>query len=254
MEMTGQHGQIEAVALRIMAIRADAVRAYAKHLGLADPTMGEVDRLAQIKGRAIAPEACGPEIPLAPARGRMVRVEPVAMRLMADGWVPQHGGFRGRDAARSADVFDEMDRQAARAGGDRPFTARQVAAGRTYAALVERHACVGIKGRSIETASGSGRPGSGGIMDLILDEGRAIAAMQGAIGDGWALAVVRASKRKRTPLSVRELVDRVCLRGQTISAVLEACGWSVYGETRVWARQALAEALDRMAARVQMGA
>lgn len=254
MEMSGQMVRIEATVLRLVAIRAGAVRAFAKQLGLADPTMGPADRLAEIKGRAVAPETCGPEMPVAPARGRMVRVEPVQMLLTATGWAPQHSGYRGRDAARGADVFDEMDRQAARAGGARPFTLRQIAAGRAYAALVERHASVGIKGRSIETgAGGSGNRGGGGIIDLILDEGRAIASMQAAIGDGWALAVVRASKRKRTPLTVRELVDRVCLQGQTISEVLQSCGWSVYGETCVWAREALAGALDRMAPWSQIG-
>lgn len=247
METAGMQNNIEATVLRMVALRADAVRALARHLGMDDPTGGEDDRLAEIKGRAVAPDACGPEIPMAPARGRMVEVRPVMMQMTDAGWQPQHGGYRGRNAARASDVFDEMGLQARRAGGAAPFTARQIAAGRAYAALVERHASVGIKGRSIETAGGSGTPGSGGIMDLIIDEGRAIASMQAAIGDGWALAVHRQGRRRRVPLTVRELVDRVCLRGETLSGVLEACGWSVYGETVTWAREALAGALDRMA-------
>lgn len=253
MENAEQQKRIEATVLRLVALKTDAVRAYAKRLGLPAPILCPADRMAAMKGRAVAPEACGPSMPIAPARGRLLRVEPVAMLLTAEGWVPKHGGYRGRDAARAADVFDEMDLQAARAGGGRPFTARQIAAGRTYAALVERHASVGIKGRSVETASGGGgQAGSGGIMDLILDEGRAIASMRAAIGDGWALAVVRASKRKRTALLARDLVDRVCLQGQTISTVLAACGWSACGDTRAMARDAMAAALDRMAMQVQM--
>lgn len=239
--------QINATVLRMVARRTDAVRAVARQFGLPDPTMGEEDRLAVLKAKAVAPESCGPDVPVAPARGRVVPVAPVVMRLTNDGWQPEHGGWRGRDASRAADVFDEMARQARRAGGEDPFTARQVAAGRLYAAMVERHSAVGLKGRSIETML-SGRSGRGGdgIMDAILDEGERIASMRAAIGDGWALAVVRQSKRQRTPLTVRELVDRVCLRGQTISEVLEACGWSVYGEAREWARTALADALERI--------
>lgn len=240
--------EIEATVLRMVARRTEVVRAIASAMGLKDPTMGEGDRLATLKARAVAPETCGPDMPVAPARGRMVRVAPVAMQLTDEGWAPQHGGFRGRDAARAADVFDEMARQARRAGGDDPFTQRQKGAGRAYAALVERHSAVGLKGRSVETML-TGRSGRGGdgVMDIILDEGAEIAAMRSAVGDGWALVVVRQSKRKRTPLTVSELVDRVCLRGETVSAILDACGWSVYGESRDWARAALAEALDRMA-------
>lgn len=240
--------EIEATVLRMVARRTEVVRAITSAMGLKDPTMGEGDRLATLKARAVAPEACGPDMPVAPARGRMVRVAPVSMQLTAEGWAPQHGGHRGRDAARAADVFDEMARQARRAGGEDPFTPRQKAAGRIYAALVERHSAVGLKGRSIETMlTGRGGGGGDGVMDIILDEGAAIAAMRAAVGDGWALVVVRKSKRKRTPLSVAELVDRVCLRGETISDVLLACGWVKYGESVLWARTALADALDRMA-------
>ncbi len=245
MDMMQDEGMVRR-AMAMAAQRQQAVAAVGRWLGIT-VTLTEADRLDAIRGAAVPPASCGPDMPVSPARGRLIALPLLATVRTNDGYDVAHVGYRGRDAARARDVWDEMADQARRAGGYDPFTARQKGAGRTYAALVERHQSVGLRGRSVETMHGRGGPASGGIMDLVLDEGRAIASMHAAIGDGWALEVRRQSKRRRVPLTVRELTDRVCLGGQTISAVLEACGWSVYGETRDWAQDALARALDRLA-------
>lgn len=245
MDMMQNEALVRAAMARA-AVRQSAVRAVARWLEIDLPPETEAERLDRIRADAVPPASCGPDMPLAPARGRLIALPPLATVRTDTGYDVAHVGFRGRDAARARDVWDEMADQARRAGGYDPFTARQKAAGRTYAALVERHQSVGLRGRSVETMHGRGGLPSGGIMDRVLDEGRAIASMQAAIGDGWALEVRRQGKRRRVALTVRDLADRVCLGGQTISAVLAACGWSVKGETRDWAQDALARALDRM--------
>lgn len=238
---------VDAAVLRIMARRQQAVVSICRQLGLPSERT-EAERILSIKAAALPPERCGPEIPAAPARGPMVAFAPMGMRRSEDGYTLAHAGFRGRDAARAADAFDLMARQAQRRGGALPFTPAQIHAGRVYAALVERHSSVGLKGVSVETMmSGRGGGGGEGFMDAVLAEGEAIERMRAAIGEGWALEITRKSRRKRLPLRLRELVDRVCLEGLTISDVLEGCGWGVYGETVIWARKALADALDRMA-------
>lgn len=183
--------------------------------------------------------------PVAPARGPMQLVETILTlpdgRRVADG----AAHWRGMDA------LSIMCRHAfARHSGPAssfvpPFTGAQIATARTYAALVERHEAAGLKCASLEGRSGGGGDGAAFIVAVLADRDQ-IAALRSAIGEGWALEVTRNSRRRRVPLTVRELVDRVCLGGETISEVLAACGWSMKGETRLWARTKLAEALDRM--------
>lgn len=247
MEVTWQEGLDEAVA-RLVRMRWGAVRQLARHFGLPEPARGEAGRIAALKRQAVAPEGCGPEMPLAPARGRLVPVAPIAMVRAADGYVPQHVGFAGRDAARAADVWDRMAAQAARAGGEAPFTVQQVATGRAYAALVERHAAFGLRGRSVEVLAGRGGGASDGVMDAVIDEGRRIAAMERAAGGGMALAVRRQRGAGRSGVPVLALVRAVAVDGLDLSAVLRRYGWAAQGPNREAAREALAAALDRMGA------
>lgn len=246
MDMMRNEEMVRAAMARA-AQRQRAVVAVARWLQIDLPPATEAERLDRIRAEGVPPASCGPDMPVAPARGRMIAFSPRAFVLTAKGYDMAHVGYRGRDAARARDVWDEMADQAKRAGGFDPFTARQKDAGRAYAALVERHQSVGLRGRSVETMQGRGGLATGGISEAVLKEGDTITAMQASIGDGWALEVRRQTKRRRAPLSVRELVDRVCLGGQTIGAVLQACGWSVKGETRDRAQDVLARALDRMA-------
>ena len=232
---------------RLLMLRRAALRSLSKAFGLGLPPEGEGQRLGAIKAASVAPESCGPEIPLAPARGRLLAVEPFEMVRTAEGYEAQHVGFAGRDAARAADVWDRMADQARRAGGADPFTPAQVATARTYAMLVERHSAVGLKGRSIETAGRGGASAGDGVMDLIIDEGRRIAAMERAVGAGLAMAVRRQGKAGRTGIGALVLVQSVCLQGLSVSEVLVRHGWSKYGDTVARAQAALGQALDRMA-------
>lgn len=238
---------LEMASLRMVARRAEAVRSVSRQIGLRLVPADEGARLMAIKAAAVAPTRCGPEIMPAPARGPMVAFAPVEMRRTDDGYEPQHVGFRGRDAARAADAFDVMTDQARRRGGEVPFTRAQIDTGRYYAALDEAHSSHGLKGVSVETMMvGRGGGAGGGAMEAALHQRATLDRMRAAIGDGWALEVTRKSKRSRVPLTVRELVDLVCLHGLTISEVLRQRGWAVYAETVIWARSVLAAALSRM--------
>ena len=236
-----------------LARHAGALRTVAAIMRVNLPGGTQQARVAALRARAVPPASCGGDMPTAPARGPLVAVPPLEVRLSDNGYDTAHVGFQGRDAARASDAFDRMADQARRAGGVDPFLAFHKLTARTYAALVERHSCVGLKGRSIETML-AGRSGGGGdgVMDLIIDEGRKIDAMRLAVGDGWALEVRRQGKRRRVPLSVLDLVDQVCLQNRTIGEVLRACGWSEKGETRAWAQASLSETLERMSKKVNL--
>jgi hypothetical protein len=239
---------LNAHVLRLVARKTEALRSIARAMDLPPPLLCEADRMAYLKARAMAPESCGSEIPAAPAKGPLVAVKPMAMQMGEDGPVLVHTGWRGRDAARALDVWDTMARQARRAGGVDPFTAAQVAAGRAYGALVERHEARGLRGVSVETMmAGRGGPGGGGLSEAVLKEGRHLDALRRAIGDGLALEVQRVSRRARGVLTVRALVDGLCVEGLAIGPQLRLAGWSDRNtDVLAAARDAVAQALDRM--------
>lgn len=240
-------GALNAHVQRVVARQMQAMASIARAMGLPPPLMSEADRLAYLKARAEAPESCGPEIPVAPAKGEMLAVPPMAMQMGEDGPVLVHVGFRGRDAARALDVWDEMARQALRAGGEEPFTRAQVAAGRAYGALVERHSARGLRGISAETMmAGRGGQGGDGFLEALLAEGARLDAIVQAIGDGVALEVRRVSRRARGVVTVRALVDGLCLEGRTLAGQLRRAGWDTNGATIEAARDKVAQALDRM--------
>lgn len=244
MEMTAGC-EFDGMVGRLVAARGRALVGLAKVFGVPLPAPTEAGRLAALKARAVAPEACGPEIPLAPARGAVVPFQPVAVVRGRDGYEVQPAGFAGRSGARSADAFDRMADQAGRAGGVDPFTPAQVATGRAYAALVERHAAFGLRGRSVEVLAGRGGGGSDGVMDAVIDEGRRIAAMERAAGHGVALSPLR-DGAGRQAVMVLVLVRMVCVEGLDLSAVLRRHGWAPKGDSRAALRLALGLALDRM--------
>jgi hypothetical protein len=239
---------LNAHVLRMVAWRNTALRSIARELGLPPPLLSEADRMADLKAQAVAPESCGPDMPMAPARGKLVAVEPMAMQMTEEGPVPVHTGWRGRDAARAQDVWDEMATQALRAGGDEPFSRAQVAAGRAYGALVERHEARGLRGVSVETMmAGRGGPGGGGLSEAVLAEGRRLALLRRQIGDDVALEVQRVSRRARGVVTVRALVDGLCLHGVALGRQLRLAGWSDRNaDVMTTARGAVAAALDRM--------
>jgi hypothetical protein len=239
---------LNAHVLRMVARKMDAWRSIARAMDLPPPLLTEADRMAHLKARAVAPESCGPDMPVAPAKGKMLAVKPMAMQMGEDGPALVHTGWRGRDAARAMDVFDEMASQALRAGGGEPFTRAQVAAGRAYGALVERHSARGLRGISVETMmAGRGGQGGGGYLEALLKERARLDALQAVIGAGVALEVRRVSRRARGVVTVRALVDGLCLEGLTLAALLRRSGWCATDAATVQAaRDAVAGALDRM--------
>lgn len=209
----------------------------------------EADRIRAVKERGYVPEVCGDAIPEAPARGAIRVFQPMSLFPNGkDDWVARPSGYRGRSAMQRADVFDVMAAKAVSNGKPAPFTRAQVAAGRYYRDLVERHACAGVRCSSVE-ALRSGGGGSGSFIDAVLRDREEIEWIRRRIGTGTAMAVrkIRPSKRgSRVNITDRRLVDMVCLEDKPISAVLRAHGWSVRGQTSGALRQALAEGLGRM--------
>ena len=186
-----------AAVAQIASIKRAMVRRLASNLGIACPGDEEDQRLQFMLDAARAPESCGPEIPVAPARGRILAYAPQAVRPTATGYEVQHDGFRGRDAVRGADAFDVMMQQARRNGGADPFTPAQVEVGRTYAMLVERHSSVGLKCASVEAMARGGGSGAGSFMDAVLHEAEVIRRMVAAVGPGNALEVRRGAGGQR---------------------------------------------------------
>lgn len=213
------------LAAQLMQERAIALRRIARAQGRRPATANQ--------HHAPIPLSCGPAIPLAPARPRLIAIKAQAKD--------------GPAAARTGDIFDLMRDQAWRAGGDDPFTTRQKWVARAYASLTEHHMGAGMKTQSVETLmTGGGGGATGGIMDLLLDEGRQIEAMRAAAGDIFAFEVKRAGKHKRSGIPLLALVDAVCLLGQSPSQVLRDNGWQADGRNCIKAHIALQSALDRM--------
>lgn len=224
---------------RMIAAKLRAVRSMAFRMGLADPFAAtEAERMAGLKAAAMPPASCGPEMPVAPARGEVVAYPPMAMLPTGqEGYALQHAGFRGRDALRARDALD----------GVAGLSGTLAKAGRAYAALVERHASRGLRCTSVEARIGGG--GCGGnrdYTDVLLGEARLIERIQAAIGDGLALEVQRQGGKRRA-IPVRRLVDMVCVEGRPLDGVLKVHGWSLGSATREPLRLALVQALTRMA-------
>ncbi|MFN6976561.1 MAG: hypothetical protein ACK4OP_00415 [Gemmobacter sp.] len=219
-------------------------------------------RLQAVRSLGSVPEACGPDIVPAPARGPVRLVTPyvqVGNARINDGWRGP-GEAVPRAALARADIWDLMLREAAarhaRAGGDTPFdppfTPSQIAMARHYRDLVERHDAGGMRCSSVEAQACRG--GAGGFADAFLAEGRAIAAIRARIGDGAALVLrrIRPSARgTRSVISDRALVDGVALGDMAVGAVLARHGWALSAAVREAARAALAAALDRMQGHVR---
>lgn len=213
--------------------------------------LDEAARVSFVRGFGAAPEACGPEVPNAPARGAVRLVDFRAAYPVGSGGdvAFKPAGFMGRRTMTVADVFDTMAAQAARKRRAFGLTASQVAMARTYRGLVERHAAGAVRCSSIEAMPSGGRGDAAGFTDARLESARRIDRLRRRVGSGCGLAVrrVRPSDRgARSSIPDLDLVNRVCLADQDISAVLRAYGWSVKGQTVQAATAALALALDRM--------
>lgn len=215
----------------------------------------EQERIAAVLARGHVPADCCDKIPVAPARGPFRVVQPQQFYPDGEeGYAVKGAGYRGRKVMQMADAFDVMAAKAARHKKGSPFTASQINMGRHYRDLVERHACAGVKCSSVEALRAGGSGQGGEFMDAVLRDREEIERLRRRIGTGQAMAVrrIRPSKRgSRASITDRRLVDMVCLEERTISDVLKAHGWSVYGDTVKATTRALADALGRMAGPVR---
>ena len=220
--------------------------------------------IAEIKAAGAVPSSCGPDIPVAPARGdvstfRPMELVPGTVGVARDTGHWERGEDQRRRGARIKDVFDRIEDEARKAhkargeGAGRlvlPFTPAQVQIGRDYRNLVERRAAGGIKCASLEAAGRRSGGGGGEFADAFCGDGRRLMAMRRRVGDGASLVIRRVrpslSGRPRSTIRDMRLVDLVCLEDKDPTAVLEMHGWAVKGATREAVRKALAAALDRM--------
>lgn len=212
-------------------------------------TVEEAIGMSRVHLRAATPFECGPEVTAAPARGPMKVTTP--RRLVGNASV--RDGYLGRKRMEEADVFDAMMKdardRAERQGAEfvPPFTPGQIAMGRHYRALVERHDAGGMKCSALDAQRGDGA--GGGFMDAFMDEGREIARIHARIGEGQAMALRRirpSSRGSRRAITDRALIDMVCLSGMTLSEVLRAHGWAKSATVLEKCRTAICGTLDRM--------
>lgn len=219
----------------------------------------EAARLGALMVKGAPPLACGPDIPVAPARGAMTAFRPIelvpgSVGLARDTGHWERGEDQRRRAGRLKDVFDRMaDGAALRGEGEGhsapSFTPGQVQVARDYRNLVERHAAGGVRCASLETAGRRSGGAGGEFIDAFVTEGRKLEAMQRRIGTGAAMRRLRPSKRGGAATGLitdRVLVDMVCLGDKHLGEVLSAHGWSVQTDALNTLRKALAAALDRM--------
>jgi hypothetical protein len=216
----------------------------------------EAARVEAMLRAAAPPVDCGPEMPVAPARGPFRVFEP---RVTAPGGRLVHDGYRGQGEARHRkaiarlDVFDVMTAQARRRSKDAPplFTAAQVAAGRAYAELTERAGASGYSGTSLEVSAVRVRgAGNGDWIEARLRDSRRLDRMRAAIGLDYALGPSDLRRHMdrglRHAIPVRVLVDAVCLDGLTITEIIRARGWPARTTTIASVRASLCAALDRI--------
>ena len=82
---------------------------------LRDRKLEEALAVEAIKRRATPPRECGPDIPVAPARGPMATFQPRRTEMTGSGPRTHADGYLGRRGARRADAFDLMTEQARKA-------------------------------------------------------------------------------------------------------------------------------------------
>ncbi|WP_197919325.1 hypothetical protein [Thiosulfatihalobacter marinus] len=231
----------------------------------------EAARLDAVRGMGFVPRDVGPDIPQAPARGPVRMFEGRSMvQTDTGGFVRQRTGHMGRKTLQRADSFDLMSeraraahtravRRAEQEGKNKPvfqepFTPAQVAMGRFYRDLVEKHESAGVKCSSLESLSQRSAGSGSDFMDAVLRDRERIGVLRKRIGSGSAMVVrrIRPSGRgSRVTIMDRRLVDIVCLEDGTITDVLRTHGWVRSGEGAqakhiAALRIALGEALDRM--------
>lgn len=127
-----------------------------------------------------------------------------------------------------------------------PYGPGQVAMAEFYAALTEWRDGSAMRCSSFEAGREGG--GSGHFIDTFMQRGLDLAQLHQRIGNGIAMAPRRNMDRgnSRRTISVRAVVDMVCIGGQDLTEVLRRFGWEANGRHRADLRKAICGALDRM--------
>ena len=223
----------------------------------------EAQRLAEIKAaaqppaetvRGSDPDAPGPH--MCPARGPVETFQPRrAVRTEAGNTRDVRDGHMGRDALRVADVFSRMEDQARRSHAKSaakgtpfvpPFTVEQVSTGRYYAALMEWADSAGIKCASLDSIGG-GSGANGQREAAIVDDLAALRSMQRRLAQRRVIDKCRPSKGGMAKLlTLRVLVDAVCVGQKTLSEVARDHGVPKNGRVIKMLQTAMGSALDDM--------
>ena len=210
----------------------------------------QASRQASVLAAGMAPTECGPEMPVAPARGKVVTFQPLQILPDGeDGYKQVELGFAGRSAMREEDVFDRMNNQVRRKKGDLVFPTGLIEVARDYREITQRVLAGNVKCSKIEGNRGGGTDRD--FMDRYMEDSEQLRRLHKAIGPGWAMQVRRQAalqmdRGQRRSISDRELVDFVVLKDRDISSVLSGFGWSVKGKSRKVLKLALWLTLERM--------
>lgn len=220
-----------------------------------------VQERAGLLAGSTAPERCSAEILPAPPRGRVAEFRETRILPQGDDFRVVEAPYKAGYAGRCRDVFDVMTDYLTRRGGEPPFTLAQVDAGRAYRALHERVASAGVKCSGAFQVERSGRSGKVDFMDAYIRDVERLDDLRNAIGAGVAketrerreatagkvrIGDVELRRIGRKLITVRALVDAVCLSERSLSAVLEAHGWRATGKNRKALLASLRAALERM--------
>ena len=201
----------------------------------------ESDRVAAKIMAALPPEHASAEIIAAPARGAQL-VEPQFETVQTpSGPRTRRSTHDGFHPVRSADAFDLMSLNHRRTAKDAPplFTIGQVEAGRAYAALAELVEADGIKSTNFEPRISGGGARDG--VDLAIMRRQRLTRMQGAISGDVMIGFA-----KGRDVTVRVVVDAVCLRGMTVTQLMRHLRIAVTPERRAMLMRELVVALDRL--------
>jgi hypothetical protein len=227
---------------------------------MAFDALPEVTRVNIIRSAGAVPDACGADIPAAPARGPVRAFDYLGSYPEGDAAsILKPAGYMGRKSLQCLDVFGRMAAQSRRKGGSPLLTDSQIGMGRIYRSLIEDRDAGAVRCSSLE-ATRAGGGSQEGFTDHRLAQSRRIDTLQARVGAGVAMTIrrIRPSARNtdlgagaRLVITDRVLVDAVCLTDRDISAVLRAHGWAVKGDTVRAATDALAAALDRMIGPIQ---
>jgi hypothetical protein len=202
--------------------------------------------VASIKSNA-APHAEMHAASVAPARGPQQLVP--NFTVTAGGMRRVEGAhWRGLSPLAAA-VAQARIRHEAK-GGDRefvpPYGPGHIAMAEFYAALVEWREGSALRCSSFEAGREGG--GSGQFIDTFIQRGLDLAQLHHRIGPDIAMAPRRHMDRgnARRTITVRAVVDMVCIGGQGLAEVLRRFGWEGDGKNCKALRLTLCAALDRM--------